>query len=162
MTIRESSPGALEPQGPQETLDDQRQANVSPVAADPARPLNPKSKRANVLRVFLERGAAGLNCFEAVRIAHDYVLRTTVSECAKYHGISFLKKFEQVPGFAGSEIDCVRYVLSPEGESKARELLSADPAVTRKAAKAAEAADEERRQRAREQERRFRAQRVPA
>jgi hypothetical protein len=94
------------------------------LARQESKPLNPKSKRAAVLRVFLERGSAGLNCFEAVTLAHDYVLRTTVSECKSYHGIEFLKRFEQVPGHAGSKVECVRYWLSPEGEAKARELLN--------------------------------------
>lgn len=99
--------------------------NPTPEGASPQqqKALNHKSKRAAVLRVFLERGAAGLNCFEAVRLAHDYVLRTTVSECKRYHGIDFLKRFEQVPGHAGGSVDCVRYSLSPDGTEKALELL---------------------------------------
>jgi hypothetical protein len=163
MTIRESTAPAGN-RGAQETLDDQRRANSSPVAADPARPLKPNSKRANVVRVFVERGDAGMNCFEAVRIAHDYVLRTTVSECARYHGITFLKTYEQVPGFGGSAIDCVRYVLTPEGAAKARELLSAVESKTASKAerRAAETAEEAKRQRAMEQERRFRVERVTA
>lgn len=104
-------------------------ADVAPVLPDeplptpPAKPLNPDTKRAAVLRVFLERGACGLTCFEAVKLAHDYVLRTTVSECARYHGIQFDKRFEQVPGFNGSKVDCVRYALTAEGAARVRELL---------------------------------------
>lgn len=85
--------------------------------------LNPNTKRAAVLRCFLERGQRGLNCFEAVRLARDYVLRTTVSEIRRYHGIEFAKRFEQVPGFNGSRVDCVRYSLTTEGAAKAREIL---------------------------------------
>lgn len=85
--------------------------------------LNHDTKRAAVLRVFLERGERGLNCFEAVPLAHDYVLRTTVSECARYHGIEFAKRFECVPGHAGSRVDCVRYSLTAGGVERARELL---------------------------------------
>lgn len=91
-----------------------------------ARHLSPKSKRASVLRCFLERGNAGLNCFEAVRLAHDYVLRTTVSECWRYHGIEFAKSYETVPGHAGSEVQCVRYRLTDEGAQRSRELLGDD------------------------------------
>lgn len=87
--------------------------------------LNPDTKRAAVLRVFLERGERGLNCFEAVRLAHDYVLRTTVSECARFHGIAFAKKFEAVPGHNGSKVDCVRYSLTAGGAATARGLLGA-------------------------------------
>jgi len=110
--------------GPQGVTYQQRQADSKPAAvAEQDKPLNPRSKRANVLRVFLERGAAGLNCFESVRLAHDYVLRTTVSECKRYHGIEFLKRYEQVPGHADSKVDCVRYSLSPRGVARVRELL---------------------------------------
>lgn len=87
------------------------------------RELSPDTKRAAVLRAFLERGVRGLNCFEAVSIAHDYVLRTTVSECSRYHGIQFNKRFEAVSGHAGSKVDCVRYTLTAEGAAKVRELL---------------------------------------
>lgn len=87
--------------------------------------LNPDTKRAAVLRVFLERGDRGLNCFEAVTLAHDYVLRTTVSECWRYHGIVFAKRFECVLGHAGSKVDCVRYSLTAEGAATVRELLGA-------------------------------------
>lgn len=90
-----------------------------------SRKLNPRTKRASVLRTFLERGSLGLNCFDAVRIAHDYVLRTTVSELTRYNGITFHKRYEQVPGFAGSKVECVRYSLTPEGEARARLLLEA-------------------------------------
>ena len=103
-----------------------RDSSNPTLAADQQQALNPNTKRAAVLRVFLERGAAGLNCFEAVRLAHDYVLRTTVSECKRYHGIEFLKRYEAVPNFAGGQTDCVRYALSPAGAAKVRELLGGD------------------------------------
>lgn len=124
MTIREIG-GPVCGQAPQGS-DYQRQADISPVPESPQqkpKALSPKSKRASVLRCFLERGAAGLNCFEAVRLAHDYVLRTTVSECKRFHGIEFRKRYEAVPNFAGGQTDCVRYWLSPEGEAIARDLL---------------------------------------
>lgn len=89
----------------------------------PAKPLNPDTKCAAVLRVFLERGERGLNCFEAVREAHDYVLRSTVSKCSRHHGIQFAKRFEKVPGHAGSNIDCIRYSLTAESAGRVRELL---------------------------------------
>lgn len=89
----------------------------------PMRALGLDTKRAAVLRVFYQRGQRGLNCFEAVTLAHDYVLRTTVSECVRYHGIGFTKRFESVPGHAGSKIECVRYSLTAEGAARVRELL---------------------------------------
>ncbi|OAI51719.1 hypothetical protein AYO46_07520 [Betaproteobacteria bacterium SCGC AG-212-J23] len=75
-----------------------------------------------MLRVFLERGERGLNCFEAVRLARDYVLRTTISDFRKL-GIFFQRKFETVPGFNNSKIECVRYWLSPRDAQTARDLL---------------------------------------
>lgn len=95
----------------------------------PSRKLSPDTKRAAVLRVFLDRGERGLNCFEAVRVAHDYVLRTTVSECVRYHGIEFAKRFEAVAGHNGSTVDCVRYSLTSKGAAKVRELLGETLAV---------------------------------
>jgi hypothetical protein len=86
--------------------------------------LRPNTKRASVLRIFLERGDAGMNCFEAVSVAHDYVLRSTISDLYRGFGITFNRKYEQVPGHAGSKVECVRYWLSPEGEAKARKLLA--------------------------------------
>lgn len=104
-------------------------AEVVPLIPDetpptpPAKPLNPDSKRAAILRAFLEVGERGMNCFTAALKYGDFVLRTTVSECSRYHGIAFNKKFEQVPGRNGSKVDCVRYSLTAEGAQKARELL---------------------------------------
>lgn len=89
----------------------------------PKAKLNHDTKRAAVLRVFLARGELGMNCFQAVSMAHDYVLRTTVSELMRYHGIEFAKRFECVPGHAGSKVDCVRYTLTAGGAERARELL---------------------------------------
>lgn len=98
-----------------------RPTTVSPLVP---KKLNPKSKRAAMLRAFLEVGSEGMNCFTAALRFGDFVLRTTVSEMTRDDGIRFIKKFEQVPGRNGSKVDCVRYVLSPDGEAKARELLS--------------------------------------
>ena len=102
--------------------DGARVVNVAPAEPD-YRPLELGSKRAAVLRVFIDRGSLGLNCFEATRLAHDYVLRTSVSQLARYHGVEFVKRYEQVPGHAGSTVDCVRYSLSDRGLIRARELL---------------------------------------
>lgn len=93
--------------------------------SDLPRKLNQDSKRAAVLRVFLERGQMGLTCFEAVPLARDYVLRTTVSECARYHGIGFHKQPETFnpAGHPNSTVTCTRYKLTAEGAAKARDLL---------------------------------------
>ena len=89
------------------------------------RPLAKDSKIASVLRVFLQRGDTGLNCFEATWAAHDFVLRSSVSVLTRHHGVEFAKTRERVPGHAGSVADCVRYRLTPAGEAQARKLLGA-------------------------------------
>ena len=87
--------------------------------------LTPGTKRADVLQAFIDRGRRGLNCFEAVGVCHDYVLRTTVSEFRRDFGIAFEKERETVPALGGSKTaECVRYRLTPEGEAMARDLLA--------------------------------------
>lgn len=81
------------------------------------------SKRAAVLAELLNKGKRGLNCFDAVRLCHDYVLRSTISELAKEHGFEFPRKPEVVPGYGGKPTDCTRYWLSEHDEVLARELL---------------------------------------
>lgn len=81
------------------------------------------TKAAAVLKLFVERGELGLNCFEAVRLAHDYVLRTSVSNLTLQYGLVFNRRFEQVPGHGGSTVECVRYRLSGESRERACELV---------------------------------------
>lgn len=122
--------------------------------------LDPKSKRAHVLRVFLERGESGLTCFQAVDLARDFVLRTTVSEIRKYHGIEFHKEPHSFTNPSGSVTTCTRYRLTPEGAAKARKLLDQD---SRPAARSDISKERwERAVRAAEQERRDRAARGDA
>lgn len=85
--------------------------------------LNPNTKRAGVLRTFIERGEHGLNCFEAVRLAHDYVLRSTFSDLKRDYGLEFLRKWEQIPGHNGSRVECVRYWLAPDCARRVQEML---------------------------------------
>jgi len=122
MAIRESSSpaGNRGPQG-----DYQRQANHSPAAEAPQdKRLNPKSKRAAVLRCFLERGDLGLSCFQAVEFVRDYVLRTTVSEIQREHGITFHKEPHSFTNSSGSVTTCTIYRLTADGAARARELLN--------------------------------------
>jgi len=88
------------------------------------RPLKARTKAASVLRILLERGDLGLNCFEAVRLAHDYVLRTTVSNLQIQYGVTFERRYEQVSGYAGSTVDCVRYSLTAHGRERAAQVLA--------------------------------------
>lgn len=89
-----------------------------------AKRLTPGTKRAQILRAFLARGEAGLNCFQAALQHHDFVLRTTVSDLARGYGISFDKRHEKVPALGGTKsAECVRYSLTADGARKARALL---------------------------------------
>lgn len=103
--------------------DYQRTLEFSAPSASPAKKINPKSKRAHVLRCFLQRGSRGLSCFEAVDLCRDYVLRTSVSELVRFHGIGFTKRYEHFTNSGGSRTDYVRYALTAEGAQRARELL---------------------------------------
>lgn len=87
------------------------------------RKVRPQSKKAGVLRVFLQRGEQGLDCFQAVTLARDFVLRTTVSELKRYDGIEFNKERKTFKNAGGTTTDYVKYSLTAEGVTKARELL---------------------------------------
>lgn len=68
------------------------------------------SKREMVLSVLLSRGQRGLNCFEAVDAAHDFVLRSTVSELCSDFALQIPRTLEYVPGFNRKRlIPCMRY-----------------------------------------------------
>jgi hypothetical protein len=83
------------------------------------------TKKAKVLRTFVERGKRGLNCFEAVTLCRDYVLRSSVSDLQKTLGLKFTRKFEQVGEF---KTLCVRYSLDGEERAKAAKLLRGEEA----------------------------------
>lgn len=85
--------------------------------------LNPNTKRASILKQFIELGAKGMNCFEAANRHHDYVLRSTVSDIQREYGIWFDRKMEQVPNAFGKTTDCMRYWLCPKERTKALNLL---------------------------------------
>lgn len=119
--------------------------------------LSPSSKKAKVLRVFLERGDLGLTCFQAVDLARDFVLRTTVSEIRRDLGIEFHKAPHSFENSGGSVTTCTRYWLTAEGAAKTRDLLSGAPVQAPQPAM--DKARWDRAVRAAEQERRDREQR---
>src|SRR5688500_5066786 len=101
--------------------------NNTPAALSPqatrAR-INPRTKAAAVLKTFLEDGERGMNCFESVRIAHDFTLRSTISNLRIQYGLVFARRWEEVPGHGGNFVECCRYWLARESIARARELLS--------------------------------------
>ncbi len=88
------------------------------------KPIKQSTKKASMLRLFIELGERGLNCFEAANNHHDYVLRSTVSELQKDYGLEFSRKHESVPNSFGKTTSCVRYWLDSFNASKARLLIS--------------------------------------
>ena len=158
MTTRETGATASD-RDPQGT--NQRHAEFSGVAGAPQINRIPR-KWQRVLAAFLT--GRSFNRFDSERDLSDHCLHSTVSEIES-KGVKIRRQSEQVPGYQNIPTDVKRYWLDPsdvESVTKARELLSAEPKATRKAARETDAAEEAKRQRAMEQERRFRAQRVPA
>lgn len=95
----------------------------SPVTA-----LKPGTKRYAVVRAILDSGAEGLDCFGAVRVAHDFVLRSTVSEVQSQYGLAISRRPHVVPNSFGGETHCVRYwIEGAERDHAARLLGMAEP-----------------------------------
>jgi hypothetical protein len=84
------------------------------------------TKKASMLKLFVDLGERGLNCFEAANRHHDYVLRTTVSDLHRDYGIEFDRKHEKVPNAFGKKTSCVRYWLDSSNTSKAKLLLDSE------------------------------------
>jgi hypothetical protein len=102
----------------------ERDDNSSPEPAKALRSaLDPNSKKAAMLRVFLRVRRSGINCFTAALDHGDFVLRSTVSDFARDYGIEFDREDEVVPGRNGSQVRCKRYWLSDTSIERARRLL---------------------------------------
>jgi hypothetical protein len=87
------------------------------------------TKKASMLRLFINLGKRGLNCFEAANGHHDYVLRTTVSDLQRDYGLKFSRKYEQVPNAFNTTTDCMRYWLDDLNKAKALALLGEEEAI---------------------------------
>lgn len=85
------------------------------------------TKREKVLRMLVERGAQGLNCFEAVQLCRDYVLRTTISDLQKELGITISRRHEAIANEFNTH--CVRYWLEPDQRQKVAALLGMESAA---------------------------------
>ena len=86
------------------------------------------TKKASMLRLFINLGERGLNCFEAANNHHDYVLRTTVSDLQRDYGLEFSRKYEQVPNAFKTTTDCMRYWLDDINKAKAKSILGIEEA----------------------------------
>ena len=87
------------------------------------------TKKASMLRLFVQLGERGLNCFEAANNHHDYVLRSTVSDLHLDYGIEFSRKYEQVFNAFGTVTDCMRYWLDDTNKAKAQSILGNEEAI---------------------------------
>ena len=94
-----------------------------------SRKLKYNTKKASMLRLFINLGERGINCFEAANSHHDYVLRTTVSDLHCDYGIEFSRKYEQVPNAFGTVTDCMRYWLDDVNKAKALALFNDEEAI---------------------------------
>ena len=133
MTPRDENGAHVVSAAPQ-VLTYQRPAHFSGNAGEPQsrkhpQKLRPQSKRASLLRAFLDLGERGMNCFQAANQYHDYVSRSSISDFRRNFGIEFSRKYETVPGHNGTKVDCCRYWLSPAGAEIARALLDESEAA---------------------------------
>lgn len=87
------------------------------------------TKKANMLRLFINLGERGINCFESANSHHDYVLRTTVSDLQLDYGLEFSRKWEQVPNAFGGKTDCLRYWLDDVNKAIAQAILGNEGAI---------------------------------
>jgi hypothetical protein len=85
--------------------------------------LHSNTKRAAVVRTLIERGEQGLNCFESVRLCHDYVLRSTISDLQRGYGLTIRRKLERVPGHNNSTVEVMRYWFDEAARRQASGLL---------------------------------------
>ena len=91
--------------------------------------INYNTEKASMLRLFINLGERGLNCFEAANSHHDYVLRTTVSDLQRDYGLEFSRKYEQVPNAFNTITDCMRYWLDDVNKAKAIALFEIEEAI---------------------------------
>lgn len=81
------------------------------------------SKASRVLELLLRRGPRGLNRFEAVNEAHDWVLPSTIS-ALQARGVPITSQIERVRGFGGHETRVARYAIAKPDRARAEALLS--------------------------------------
>lgn len=96
----------------------------------PKAALRPGTKRYAVLKALLDSGPDGLDCFGAVRLVHDFVLRSTVSDIQSQYGLSISRRPHVVPNSFGGETHCVRYWIEGSARDRAARLLDAPASAT--------------------------------
>jgi hypothetical protein len=105
----------------------EKAAGLAPNAAsDTKLRIKSNTKKASILKHFVELGERGMTCFEAANRYHDYVLRSTVSGIQRDFSVFFLKERVKVPNSFGTQTDCVRYWLDPVNRTKAIRLLESE------------------------------------
>jgi hypothetical protein len=82
--------------------------------------MKPPKKWERVLAALLE--GRSYNRFEAERDLSDHCLHSTIASI-EAKGVPVSRRFESVPGYAGSQTKCCRYWLDPKNFAAARILL---------------------------------------
>jgi len=93
------------------------------------KPLNPTPKRptkeGRIFRILVERGATGLDSFEAARYG-DRHLHSTVSALQRKHGLTIQRVFKEVPGWQGIKTRICVYWLEGDDLERAERILERD------------------------------------
>lgn len=113
-----------------------RKQNPPTVAADAAGKMKQQTSGAHhIARVPIRKGsklyaiAAALargekfDCFAAVRLYHDYVARSTVSELANRYGVEIVRTPKTVAGHNGSTVRCIEYHCDDRARADLARLL---------------------------------------
>lgn len=88
--------------------------------------LAPGTKKYSVLFTLVHEGP--LDCFQAVRKCHDYVLRSTVSDLQRDLGIRIDRVMVEVPNSFGGKTRCARYFVAGDQRAKAYGALYGEAA----------------------------------
>ena len=82
------------------------------------------TKKTSILKVLVNVGDRGLDCFQAAIQHRDFVLRSTISDLQRDYDLDISREWIKVPNQFGSKTDCVRYWLDEANRAKAIKLLS--------------------------------------
>ncbi len=85
--------------------------------------LKPGTKRWAVVKTMLDSGTDGIDCFQAAHLAHDFVLRSTISEIQSGYGLEISRRPHVVKNGFGGETHCVRYWIEGSARGHAERLL---------------------------------------
>lgn len=94
-----------------------------PPDTQPTRAVRKGTKRHAVLRTLYERGRRGLDCFAAVELCRDFVLRTTIADLQRELGIRIDREPFTFVNTHGGHTTAARYWLNPADRARVAFLL---------------------------------------